>query len=209
MKKCVIFCASELNGPVCPVGPEDLVIAADGGLRHTQALGLEPQVILGDFDSLGYVPGNARVFPKEKDDTDSMLAIRLGLEKGYREFVLYGAMDGPRVDHTLANFQALQFLAREGARGWLVGRHQIATAFENSLTLPSSFRGIFSLFSLGKDVNATVSGGKYSVKDTSLFSWFPLGVSNEFVGNDVVISCRGGILTLVYDRKNGILEEKA
>lgn len=209
MKKCVIFCASELNGPVCPVGPEDLVIAADGGLRHTQTLGLEPQVILGDFDSLGYVPGNARVFPKEKDDTDSMLAIRLGLEKGYREFVLYGAMDGPRVDHTLANFQALQFLAREGARGWLVGRHQIATAFENRLVLPGSFRGIFSLFSLGKDVKVTVSGGKYSVKDTPLVSWFPLGVSNEFVGNDVVISCRGGILTLVYDRENGILEEKA
>ena len=60
-KKCVIFCAAEFSGLLEPVSPGDLVIAADGGLRHTQALGLRPDVVLGDFDSLGYVPENARV----------------------------------------------------------------------------------------------------------------------------------------------------
>ena len=117
MKTCHVFCAAEFDGLLEPVGPEDLIIAADGGLRHTQALGLTPEVILGDFDSLGYVPEGANVFPVEKDDTDAMLAVRRGLSMGADRFLLYGSVDGPRLDHTVANFQTLQYLADQGARG--------------------------------------------------------------------------------------------
>ena len=92
MKKCVIFCAAECRGLLEPVGEGDFVIAADGGLRHTEAFGISPNEILGDFDSLGYVPEGAVVHPVEKDDTDAMLAVRLGLELGRKRFVLYGAM---------------------------------------------------------------------------------------------------------------------
>ena len=81
MKKCVIFCAGELDAPV-EIPENALIIAADGGLRHTEALGLRPDVILGDFDSLGYTPQGAEVFPVEKDDSDSMLAARRGLAEG-------------------------------------------------------------------------------------------------------------------------------
>ena len=70
MKTCVIFCAGGFDRLAEPIGSEDLVIAADGGLIHTQALGLTPHVILGDFDSLGYIPQGAQVFPVKKDDTD-------------------------------------------------------------------------------------------------------------------------------------------
>ena len=115
MGACVIFCAAEFDALARPLGPEDYLIAADGGLRHTQALGLTPNAVLGDFDSLGFTPEGASVFPVEKDDTDSMLAVRRGLELGYREFLLYGSLDGPRLDHTVANFQTLQFLADRGA----------------------------------------------------------------------------------------------
>ena len=127
MGTCVIFCAAEFDRLAKPLAQDDLIIAADGGLRHTQALGLNPDVILGDFDSLGYVPEDSRVFPVEKDDTDAMLAVRLGLERGCTEFYLYGGLDGPRLDHTVANFQTLAYLATHGARGWLIGKDYIAT----------------------------------------------------------------------------------
>ena len=87
MKTCVIFGAAEFEALVAPVTENDLVIAADGGVIHVEKLGIQPDVILGDFDSLGYVPQGARVYPVEKDDTDSMLAVRLGLEAGCKRFL--------------------------------------------------------------------------------------------------------------------------
>ena len=66
MGKCVIFCAAEFHGLVAPLAEDDYMIAADGGLAHTKALGISPQCILGDFDSLGYVPEDSTVFPVEK-----------------------------------------------------------------------------------------------------------------------------------------------
>ena len=122
MGKCIIFCAAEFDSLVQPPAAEDYIIAADGGLAHTNALGITPHCILGDFDSLGYVPESANVFPVEKDDTDAMLAVRRGLELGYKEFYLYGSLDGKRLDHTVANFQTLQFLCDHGAHGYLIGK---------------------------------------------------------------------------------------
>ena len=75
----IIFCAAEFDGLAAPIGPQDFILAADGGLRHTQQLNIRPHGILGDFDSLGYTPEGAQVFPVEKDDTDAMLAARKGL----------------------------------------------------------------------------------------------------------------------------------
>ena len=130
MKPCIIFCAAGFDGLLAPIPDNALVIAADGGLRHTERLGLRPHVILGDFDSLGYIPADSTVFPVEKDDTDSMLAVRLGLERGCDWFAFYGALDGPRLDHTIANFQTLGYLATHGARGTLIGRDYIATVLK-------------------------------------------------------------------------------
>ena len=127
MASCVIFCAGGFTALAEPIEEGDLVLAADGGLTHTRSLGLTPGGILGDFDSLGYVPEAAQVFPVEKDDTDSMLAVKQGLALGYRRFVLYGALDGPRLDHTIANLQTLQFLAEHGAEGYLVGLNTLVT----------------------------------------------------------------------------------
>ena len=202
MSKCIIFCAAGFDGLLEPSGEEGFVIAADGGLRHTQALGLTPDCILGDFDSLGYVPAGAKVFPTRKDDTDSMLAIREGLSRGYRTFTLYGALDGERLDMTVANYQALMFLAREGARGVLVGRRFLAAVVRNgSLEFPAGLDGTISVFCLGSDARGvTLKGLSYPLEDADLSAYFPLGVSNRFTGEPAEVTVKEGTLLILWER---------
>ncbi len=208
MERCIIFCAAEFDALAEPLGAGDYLIAADGGLRHTQALGLEPNEIIGDFDSLGYVPEGARVYPVEKDDTDSMLAVKRGLALGYRRFVLYGGMDGKRLDHTLANFQALGYLAQHDAVGFLVGKDYLACAVKDGgLRFPAGAEGDFSLFCLGKDARGvTIRGLYYEVENAVLTSFFPLGVSNHFTGREAAVTVQDGTLLALWERKAGFPE---
>ena len=210
MEKCLIFCAAGFDGLAAPIGPEDYVLAADGGLAHVRSLGIAPNGIIGDFDSLGYVPRGAEVFPVEKDDTDAMLAARKGLELGFREFIIYGGLDGPRLDHTIANFQTLQFLADQGAAAYLVGRDYIITVVKNgSLIFPAHFEGIASVFCLGADARGvTLQGLHYPLQNGTLTAGFPLGVSNHFTGTQARITVTEGSLLTLWDRKNGFPERR-
>ena len=202
MSKCIIFCAAGFDGLSEPIGEDDFVIAADGGLRHTRALGLTPDCILGDFDSLGYVPEGAKVFPTRKDDTDSMLAIREGLSRGYREFVLYGALDGERPDMAVANYQALLFLADRGARGLLVGkRFRASVVKDGCLTFPAGLDGTVSVFCLGADARGvTIRGLGYPMEEGTLTARFPLGVSNRFTGSPAEIRVKDGSLLVIWEQ---------
>ena len=208
MRECVIFCAAECDGLARPIGPESFVIAADGGLRHTEKLGIAPNAVLGDFDSLGFCPEGANVFPVEKDDTDAMLAVRLGLERGCGEFLLYGSLDGPRLDHTVANFQTLQFLADHGAAGYLIGNTTMVTVVKNGkITFPAGLSGTISVFCMGPDaVGVTEKGLFYGLENASLTSGFPLGVSNHFTGEAAEISVKNGSLLVLWERKCGFPE---
>lgn len=205
MGKCLIFCAAEFDALAAPIGADDYLLAADGGLRHLQELNRRPHGILGDFDSLGYIPTGAEVFPVEKDDTDAMLAARKGLELGYREFVFYGSLDGKRLDHTIANFQTLQFLADHGATGYLIGRDYIVTVIgAETLEFPAQAEGILSLFCLGPDAEGvTLENLHYPLLNGTISSGFPLGVSNHFVGKPARITVKKGNLLALWDRKNG------
>lgn len=206
METCVIVNAGGFEGLIEPIGENDLLLAADGGFAHLERLGLTPDGVLGDFDSLGYIPENARIFPKEKDDTDSMLAVRHGLALGCRRFLLYGSLDGPRLDHTIANFQTLQFLADHGAEGWLVGASYLATVLKNgTLRFPAEAEGILSVFCLGADAHGvTLRNLQYKLENAVLTAGFPLGVSNHFIGKEAEVRVENGSLLLLYDRKNGL-----
>lgn len=208
METCVIFCAGGFDALAEPVASGDFILAADGGVTHLDALGLQPDGILGDFDSLGYVPTGAQVYPVEKDDTDSMLAVRQGLKLGFRRFVLYGALDGPRIDHTVANFQTLGFLAENGAVGFLVGLTHIATVVKNGVVrFPAANDGIVSVFCMGADAEGVdIRGLQYPLENGTLTAAFPLGVSNHFVGKTAEVSVKNGSLLVIYDRKIGISE---
>ena len=208
MDTCVIFCAGECSSPAFPINSTDFLLAADGGLQHLQRLGLTPNGIIGDFDSLGYIPKDAKVFPVEKDDTDAMLAVRQGLAMGYRKFFLYGGLDGPRLDHTVSNFQTLQFLADRGAVGYLIGEQYIVTVLKNgTMRMDPSATGIVSVFCMGADAHGvTLRGLKYPLENGTLSAGFPLGVSNHFVGEEAVFSVKDGSLLILYDRCNGLPE---
>lgn len=208
MADCVIFCAGEFDALAMPIREGSYVIAADGGYAHTQKLGITPDCILGDFDSLGYTPTDAAVFPVEKDDTDAMLAVRHGLRRGCDRFFLYGGLDGPRLDHTVANYQTLQFLADQGARGWLIGEKQIVTVVKNGeISFPASATGILSVFCMGQAAKGVfLEGLQYPLENGTLEPGFPLGVSNHFTGKAARIRVTEGSLLLFYDRENGIWE---
>lgn len=177
------------------------VIAADKGLCHLEAAGIAPDLIVGDFDSLGTVPQGANVIrhPVEKDDTDMMLAIKTGLARGCRTFVLYGGVGG-RLDHTYANFQALTYLARHGAVGYLMGRESVAAAVtEGTLRFPPALQGWIGVFCPdGEAHGVDIDGLYYSLRDGVLTSTFPLGASNHFTGRAASVSVKEGTLLAMW-----------
>ncbi len=199
---CYIFGAAACALASLPVADGDMIIAADGGLIHTEALGLTPHAIIGDFDSLGRVPEGADVMhlPIEKDMTDMAAAIDYARARGFRRFVLFGATGG-RPDHTMANYQLLADLAQRGEEGYLVGDDFSATAISDgsALTFSPSFRGTLSVFAHGGEAcGVTERGTYYLLNDAMLTPVAPLGVSNAFTGEEAVITVRHGTLLVMW-----------
>ena len=204
---CWIFGAGSFRGLPEAIQPGDFVIAADGGWRVCRELDITPDLLLGDFDSLGEVPdfGHILRLPVEKDDTDMVRAVKEGLAKGEKEFHLLGGMGGQRSDHTVANMQTLAYLAAHGAKGWLYGDGERYTAIcgPDTLTLTSRDSGILSVFCLGADAaGVTIRGAQYELENAALTAFFPLGVSNHFVGKAVRVSVDSGCLLIgIHDKE--------
>ena len=180
----------------------DFLIAADKGFAALQEAGIAPDLILGDFDSLGYTPEGENVLPHSpiKDDTDLLLAIRWAMERGWRRFVIYGALGGNRLDQTVASFQTLRFLADHGAKGRLVGDGWNVALLQNAaLRFPSTASGWLSLFVSGEEARGvTLRGLKYELTDAALTCGMPLGVSNEFLGCEARIAVADGALFVLW-----------
>ena len=204
MANCVIFCAGGFDALAEPIGERDYVIAADGGLEILKRRGIRIDLILGDFDSLGYVPEepNLILHPVRKDETDLMLACREGLARGYKTFCLYGGLGGDRISHTVANLQLLRWLADEGARGTLYGKGcEISLVRKESVTFSAENKGFVSLFAPGGEAVVTVKGLSYELENAVLTDSYPLGVSNEFCGAEAEITVHEGDLLLVIENR--------
>ena len=202
-KICYIVGAGEDYGIDFTPDSEDLVIAADGGLLTLQKAGIQPQTVIGDFDSLGTIPGHEQVvvLPTVKDVTDTWAAIEWAKERGFREFHLYGCTGG-RVEHTLANIQTAAALAEAGMHCLIYDKEQIITVICNeTISFPSEKTGFLSVFSY-TDIcgDVTLEGLKYELEHAELTNRFPLDVSNEFVGKEAFVTVRQGIAVVVYGR---------
>ena len=181
--------------------PDSFVIAADKGYQHLRQKGITPDLVIGDFDSLGYVPDAPDLFryPVEKDDSDMMLALREGLRRGIRSFLLYGGIGG-RLDHTIANIQSLAFLLSEHADGLLYGDGTAAMLVRNGCVhFPANTKGYVSVFSFGEHaLGVTETGLYYPAKDIEVANSFPIGLSNRFTGKQSSISVRDGCLLVIW-----------
>lgn len=196
-----------LPGDIPASGSRGLLIAVDGGARHYHALDLLPDLLIGDLDSItpddrawcaaGEV--EIRQYPREKDDVDFELALRLALGRSRGAVVVYGGLGG-RLDHTLANISILagptqagrQVELRRGEeRVFFVGREVKFTAQPGS---------IVSLLPWGEVCSGvTTSGLRYPLVEETLFAERSRGVSNEVLTGAVEIRCRKGNLLCVVN----------
>lgn len=227
---CYVVGAGDCFGLEFQPTAEDLVIAADAGLRYLEQCGIAADLIIGDFDTLENAPSGTNVITLscEKDDTDMLAAVREGIKAGYTEFHLYGGTGG-RIDHTIANLQVLAYLAENGWKGYLhcpqnsfvrpvdkepkkagnsetsgnmPGSESIITAVTNGELCFSSFpSGYISVFSYSaKSEGVYLQGLKYPLADAMLTNTFPIGTSNEFIGEKSRISVKNGTLMIVFPR---------
>ncbi len=210
---CIIIGAGDLTVGSFPYDPEqDIVIAADGGLMYCGVLEIEPDIIIGDFDSLEgeyrdamdalrtNCPEKVITLPVEKDDTDMLAAVKYGLEMGYRSFRLYGA-NGGRLEHTIANIQLLKFLKEQDAAGYIMdGQGMILLARNETLRFKDTMEGYINIFSLDEKARGVnIRGLKYELTDAELSNSMPLGISNEFTGVAGEVTVEDGTLLIIIN----------
>ncbi len=201
-RNAVIIAAGELGEIKYSRHEKDFVIAADKGYIFSQSLGIKPDLVVGDFDSLGSVPkhDNVTVLPVEKDDTDTSYAVKVALDMGIKRIFILGGLGG-RFDHSFANIQLLTYIARAGAAGFLVSDNEVMTVIKDVSAFLFGREGqTVSVFSLsGKSLGVCEKGFKYTLEDAELESGFALGVSNELAEQSAELSVKKGEL-LVYAR---------
>lgn len=202
MPRCVIIGA----GPVRPqqralVAPGDYVIACDGGYRNARALGVVPDLIVGDFDSAPRPErGELVVLPAEKDDTDTHYAARLAVQKGFDRALLLGVLGGARMDHTLAAVAAGLWLAKQGVDTTLAGENtEMRYALpDRPVRLAHDPAAYFSLFPLeGAASGVFITGAKYPLENARLVPDATLGASNETLAGGALVRVEQGSLLVV------------
>ncbi len=207
--------ASDFNAAHFAQERFDLVVAVDGGYASLQAAGHTPDIVVGDFDSLDYVPqaGDVRRFPPEKDESDMELACRIAREAGAQTLVLYGCL-GRRLDHTLANIQVMLRQARAEARVFAVGDEYALAMLHAQAGKPSTLafdampREAFSAGGYGYYLSAFALGGaatgvyerglKYPLADATVPDDVSLGLSNEFTGAPASVEVGSGSLAVTF-----------
>ena len=214
--KAALVGASDFNAEHFASCSFDLVVAVDGGYAHLRDAGVAPDAVVGDFDSLGFVPAgpDVRRFPPEKDESDMGLACRLAVEAGCDELVLYGCL-GRRFDHTMGNIQLMLAQARAGRRVFAVGDGFAVAVLHAQAGKPStlSFRAIpaealasgeygnyISAFAIGGAAHGVWEHGlRYTLDGVDLPDDTTWGLSNEFAaGKESAVSVEEGSLLVTF-----------
>ena len=209
MRRCVIVGGASI-GDYETVGAmlrlDDYVIYCDCGLRHMDGLGAEPDLIVGDFDSYSNPEFDAEtiVLPCEKDDTDTVFAVKEALKRGFEEFLLVGVV-GERLDHTLGNVSILLMLDSEGKKGTIIDDYSEMEIVSDRCGKPCIIDDSYVYFSLinisGTARGVTIRGAKYPLEGAEITCEYQYGVSNEVLpGCTAEVSVGEGRLLLVKVR---------
>lgn len=204
MSRCLIIAAYNPYGikNSIELRSDDFIICADGGYDLAKADGIIPDVLIGDLDSVysdvSQCKEIIRVAP-EKDDTDLMLCLKYAFTKSFNEYVIVGGIGG-RLEHTLGNIQALSYACDFTDKISMVDSEYICTVISHGSFVISSKsdKKYFSLLSLSdKCVGVSITGAKYTLRDETVTNKFPIGISNEFLSDDVTISLESGMLLII------------
>jgi len=173
----------------------DYIICADGGYKHIKRLGIEPDEVLGDFDSYdkdSVICDNVAVYPSKKDYTDTEIAIRRAIEIGATDIVLLGCI-GTRMDHTLANLFLLKEIYQNGAKGMLVDEHNRVYYMQGKLTIHAHSGDTLSILPMTPVCEGVSTDGLYYVlSDDTLKMASSRGVSNVMTEDIATITMRLG-----------------
>ncbi len=207
MSRCIILGAADMphdfNLPEF-IRPDDFIICADGGLYHAQRHKLIPHLIMGDFDSYTDLLPDVETlrFAPRKDDTDMMLAVKEGLRRGYRHFLLFGGI-GDRLDHTFANLCALYYLLEQDATGELIDARNTAMMIRNNrIRLSRKQDCALSILPFaGAAQGVTLRGMEYPLNGETLLPSDPLGVSNRIVEDAAEITVKEGTLLIIFAKE--------
>ena len=183
---------------------DDFVIYCDSGLKHLEALQVAPSLIVGDFDSHEnpHMKTETIVLPCEKDDTDTMYAIKEAIRRGFEEFLLIGVI-GARLDHTLGNVYILLYLDAAGKKGTIIDDYSEMEIISGEPVEISDRYAFFSLVNIsGCAKGITIENAKYLLQDAEITCEYQYGVSNEVLpGKTARVSIRDGKLLLIKDRR--------
>ena len=200
---CIIAGAAPTDTDIFPTGNE-LIIAADGGADLLRENVIIPHIVIGGMDSVSggsSGPGTEVIeFPTEKDDTDTLLAVKAGIDRGCRRFFIYGCSGG-RLDHTIANIQTLKYLAASGCEGYLIGDSENITVIKDaSISLNVSPGTVISVFAAGGTAEGvSLRGFKYCLDDAEVTASYPIGVSNEAEEERPLIKVSDGYLLIIWN----------
>lgn len=211
MKRCVIFGGGEISDQRYVrnlITAEDYIICADSGYSYCSQMGIIPHLVLGDFDSYrGDVSKKCEIirYEVQKNDTDTMLAVKAAIERGYDDLLLIG-MTGGRLDHTIANIQTVVYAVKQGVGAEILDKNCIITAITGGQSITVPFRSRFSVSVFAHSDIATgvcIKNAKYELDNQTIDNIFPLGVSNSFLENqDISISVESGILVIISNKDN-------
>ena len=181
--------------------PGDFIVCADSGYDHAKSLGLVPDLVIGDMDSIvSNVQSGPEIItaPVQKDETDSMLCVDILAERGFDNILFFGAMGG-RSDHSFANITLLLYAAKKGIHLEIVHEMSHMFVIDKKAEISGNTGDTFSLFALGGDASGiTTTGLFYPLVDETLFADNPRGVSNELVENKATVSVKNGYLLAIH-----------
>jgi thiamine pyrophosphokinase len=201
---CIIISGGEYD--IIPeVQPGDYVIACDKGYEYAKRSGIRPDIVIADFDSYdGSVDITIPVlkYPCEKDDTDTMAAVKYAVAKGFSDIVLCCAQGG-RTDHALANIQSCAYAADRGIKVTICSSDNEIRFLKDDFTEIEKKEGFsLSVFSFtDRSEGVDILGAKYEICNATVTNSFPLGVSNEWREDIVKIAVKSGILMIVTSKK--------
>ena len=206
MKRCVIVGGADIGNDGFireALQPDDYVIFCDSGLKHLDALQVQPSLIVGDFDSHEnpQLDVETLVLPCEKDDTDTVYAMKEAIKRGFDTFLLIGVVGG-RLDHTLGNVSMLLYLDSLGLKGTIVDDYSEMEIVSSSPVAIEDKYAFFSLLNIsGCARGISIQDAKYPLDDGEITCEYQYGVSNEVLpGKTAVVSVREGKLLLIKDR---------